>query len=134
MRPNVNEAKEIIRYLDDLKIRFSKDNMRGVLDRGGLRQIIADKKLNPREKVDRLRGALKTLRYPLITEKEDCFRQKLKNAGLPHSVLVSHSKYFEGNELKIDCTVRSFEELKHILAALSEKEGAVRDLLRIIKE
>lgn len=134
IRANINETKEIVQYLDDLKIIFSKRKMSDVLALEGLKKILANDELNPREKVDRLRDALKRLRYPLISEKEDGFRQKLKDAGLPNNVLVSHAKYFEGNELKIECKFKTAEELKSILAKISEKESVIRELLRIIKE
>lgn len=134
IRPNINETKEIVQYLDDLKIKFSKRRMSDVLALDGLEQILASGELNPREKVDRLRDALKRLRYPLISEKEDGFRQKLKGAGLPNSILVSHAKYFEGNELKIECKFKTVEELKSILAKISEKESVIRELLRIVRE
>jgi len=134
IKPNINETREIVQYLDDLKITFSKKTMRDLLALHGPAQILADDDLNPRGKVDRLRDCLRRLRYPLISEKEGCFRQKLKETGLPHNVSLSHSKYFEGNELKIECRVKTAEELKNILAKLAENDSQIRELLRIIKE
>jgi ParB-like chromosome segregation protein Spo0J len=131
---NTNEAKEAIRNLLDLKL-IKKIEMEELLLSDEISHIISDNKSNKRKKGEKLCSLIKSMRYPSIRMKEDEFDKSCRELKLDNDVRVNHSRYFEGDEIRI--TLKAFNEeklgdnLERLL--LNIRNGMFKKLFSIIK-
>jgi len=131
---NTNEAKEAIRNLLDLKL-IKKMEMEELLLSDEISHIISDNKSNKRQKGEKLCSLIKSMRYPSIRTKEDEFDKSCRELKLDNDVRVNHSRYFEGDEIRI--TLKAFNEeklgcnLERLL--LNIRNGMFKKLFSIIK-
>ena len=131
---NTNEAKEAIRNLLDLKL-IKKMEMEELLLSDEISHIISDNKSNKRQKGEKLCSLIKSMRYPSIRMKEDEFGKSCRELKLDNDVRVNHSRYFEGDEIRI--TLKAFNEeklgnnLERLL--LNIRNGMFKKLFSIIK-
>ena len=131
---NTNEAKEPIRNLLDLKL-IKKMEMEELLLSDEISHIISDNKSNKRQKGEKLCSLIKSMRYPSIRMKEDEFDKSCRELKLDNDVRVNHSRYFEGDEIRI--TLKAFNEeklggnLERLL--LNIRNGMFKKLFSIIK-
>ena len=131
---NTNEAKEAIRNLLDLKL-IKKMEMEELLLSDEISHIISDNKSNKRQKGEKLCSLIKSMRYPSISMKEDKFAKSCRELKLDNDVRVNHSRYFEGDEIRI--TLKAFNEeklggnLERLL--LNIRNGMFKKLFSIIK-
>ena len=131
---NTNEAKEAIRNLLDLKL-IKKMEMEELLLSDEISHIISDNKSNKRQKGEKLCSVIKSMRYPSIRTKEDEFDKSCRELKLDNDVRVNHSRYFEGDEIRI--TLKAFNEeklgcnLERLL--LNIRNGMFKKLFSIIK-
>jgi len=131
---NTNEAKEAIRNLLDLKL-IKKVEMKELLLSAEISHIISDNKSNKRQKGEKLCGLIKSMRYPSIRKREDEFDKLCRELKLDNDVRVNHSRYFEGDEIRI--TLKAFNEeklggnLERLL--LNIRNGMFKKLFSIIK-
>ena len=131
---NTNEAKEAIRNLLDLKL-IKKIEMEELLLSDEISHIISDNKSNKRKKGEKLCSLIKSMRYPSIRMKEDEFGKSCRELKLDNDVRVNHSRYFEGDEIRI--TLKAFNEeklgnnLERLL--LNIRNGMFKKLFSIIK-
>jgi hypothetical protein len=72
--------------------------------------IISDNKSNKRQRGESIYRLIKTMRYPVISKKEGEFDNFCRELGLDNDVRVNHSRYFEGDEIRI--TIKTSEEEK----------------------
>ncbi|MHC4267115.1 MAG: ParB/RepB/Spo0J family partition protein [Planctomycetota bacterium] len=108
---NINETKETIRNLLDLKL-IRKQGMAELLSSKEVTNILLDSKYNKRQKGERVCKLIKCMRYPAIIKKEDEFGVLCKELGIDNDVRVNHSKYFEGDEIRITIKASNEEKLK----------------------
>ena len=106
---NVNEAKETIRNLLDLK-QIKQMGMVELLSSKEISLIISDNKPNKRQRGERICRLIKTMRYPVISKKENEFDKLCKELCLDNDVRINHSRYFEGDEIRI--TIKASNEGK----------------------
>ena len=131
---NTNEAKEAIRNLLDLKL-IKKMEMEELLLSDEISHNISDNKSNKRQKGEKLCSLIKSMRYPSIRMKEDEFDKSCRELKLDNDVRVNHSRYFEGDEIRI--TLKAFNEeklggnLERLL--LNIRNGMFKKLFSIIK-
>ena len=131
---NTNEAKEAIRNLLDLKL-IKKIEMEELLLSDEISHIVSDNKHNNRQKGEKLCSLIKSMRYPSIRMKEDEFDKSCRELKLDNDVRVNHSRYFEGDEIRI--TLKAFNEeklgcnLERLL--LNIRNGMFKKLFSIIK-
>ncbi|MBT6046021.1 MAG: ParB N-terminal domain-containing protein [Candidatus Scalindua sp.] len=131
---NTNEAKEAIRNLLDLKL-IKKMEMEELLLSDEISHNISDNKSNKRQKGEKLCSLIKSMRYPSIRTKEDEFDKSCRELKLDNDVRVNHSRYFEGDEIRI--TLKAFNEeklgcnLERLL--LNIRNGMFKKLFSIIK-
>ncbi|MGR3303377.1 MAG: ParB/RepB/Spo0J family partition protein [Candidatus Scalindua sp.] len=132
---NVNEAKEIIRNLLDLKQIKNKEIVE-LLSSKEISLIISDNKPNKRQRGERICRLIKTMRYPVISKKEDEFDSSCRELGLDNDVRINHSRYFEGDEIRITIKASNEEKLKaNIEKLLSNlKNGTFKKIFSICKD
>ncbi len=66
--------------------------------------------LKKRQRGESIYRLIKTMRYPVISKKEGEFDNFCRELGLDNDVRVNHSRYFEGDEIRI--TIKTSEEEK----------------------
>ena len=114
---NINEAKETIRNLLDLKL-IRNQEISEILSSKEVTSILMDSKYNKRQKGERICKLIKHMRYPAISEKEDEFGLLCRELGMDNDVRVNHSKYFEGDDIRITIKASNEEKLKANLEKL----------------
>ena len=131
---NVNEAKETIRSLLDLK-QIKQTGMVELLSSKEIAHIISDNKSNKRQRGESIHRLIKTMRYPVISKKEDEFDNSCRELGLDNDVRVNHSRYFEGDEIRITIKASNEEKLSINIEKLllNLKNGVFKKIFSIIK-
>ena len=131
---NTNEAKETIRNLLDLKLikRLEIDEL---ISSSEIDQILSDRKSNKRQKGEKLYRLIKTMRYPSISMKENEFDKSCSELRLDNDVRINHSKYFEGDEIRITLKASNEEKLGNNLERLllNIRNGTFKKLFSIFK-
>ncbi|KHE93284.1 MAG: ParB N-terminal domain-containing protein [Candidatus Scalindua rubra] len=131
---NTNEAKEAIRNLLDLKLikRLEIDEF---LSSGEISHIISDTKSNKRQKGDKICKLIKSMRYPSISMKEEEFNKTCRAMRLDNDVRINHSRYFEGDEVRITLKASNEETLGNNLERLllNIRNGTFKKLFSMFK-
>ena len=63
------------------------------------------------------------MRYPVISKKEDEFDKSCSELGLDNDVRINHSRYFEGDEIRITIKVSNEEKLRANIEKLLSNIG-----------
>jgi hypothetical protein len=107
---STNEAKETIRNLLDLKL-IKQLEIDELLSSSEISHIISDSKSNKRQKGEKICRLIKSMRYPSISMKEDEFDKSCRALRLDSDVRINHSRYFEGDEIRITLKASNEEKL-----------------------
>lgn len=131
---NVNEAKETIRNLLDLK-QIKQMGMVELLSSEEISLIISDNKSKKRQRGERICRLIKTMRYPVINKKENEFDNSCRELGLDNDVRINHSRYFEGDEIRITIKASNEEKLRVSIEKLFSniKNGTFKKIFSIFK-
>ncbi len=131
---NTNEAKEAIRNLLDLKL-IKNVEIDELLSSSGISHVILDTKSNKRQKGEKICRLIKSMRYPSISMKEDEFDKSCSELRLDNDVRVNHSRYFEGDEIRITLKASNEEKLGNNLERLllNVRNGTFKKLFSIFK-
>lgn len=119
---NINETKETIRNLLDLK-QIKQMEMVELLSSKEISLITSDSKSNKRQRGERIYILIKSMRYPVISKKEDEFDESCSELGLDNDVRINHSRYFEGDEIRITIKVSNEEKLRSNIEKLLSNIG-----------
>lgn len=132
--PNLNETREIIGSLLDLKATL-RSSMPDILERPELREVLTDNRLPPRKRCQHLRQRLHRLRYPLLSTQERLFRETVQALSLPPRIEISSPPHFEGNSLTVRLFPRTDQELQALLSALQapERQEGLHTLFAILQ-
>ena len=114
---NINEAKETIRNLLDLKL-IRQLEISEILSSSEISHILSDSKSNKRQKGEKICRLIKSMRYPSISAKEDEFDKLCRAMRLDNDVRINHSRYFEGDEIRITLKASNEEKLGNNLERL----------------
>ncbi len=131
---NTNESKEAIRSLLDLKL-IRKIEIEELLSSSEISNVISDNKFNKRQKGEKVCRLIKYMRYPSISVKEDEFDKSCRELRLDNDVRVNHSRYFEGDEIRITLKASNEEKLGNNLERLlvNIRSGKFKKLFSIFK-
>lgn len=129
---NLNETKEVIKNLLDLK-QIKQVEITELMTSDDITGLVSDKKLNKRQRGERICKLIKYKRYPTICAQEDKFENACKDLGLDSNVKINHSRYFEGNDIQIIIKTSEEKKLKESLDKLSSNidNGNFKQLLHI---
>lgn len=119
---NINETKETIRNLLDLK-QIKQMEMVELLSSKEISLITSDSKSNKRQRGERIYTLIKSMRYPVVSKKEDEFDKSCSELGLDNDVRINHSRYFEGDEIRITIKVSNEEKLRANIEKLLSNIG-----------
>ena len=112
-----NTLKEVLTFLREISLRdglMAKEIIRGEMGR-----ITSDKDQSKVQRTQWVRGRLREMRYPGLTELQEAFREKSRGLGLSPKVSLQPPPYFEGDALRIEFRFRELDEFKEIIAKLS---------------
>ena len=106
-------ATEILNLLSDLTTRDGT-SVRVILENDEIKAIIDDENLSQNEKGERLREALRRLRYPMLSELEQNFKKYSDSLKMPGGAKITHPPYFEGDTLELKISFKDKKGLKYI--------------------
>jgi len=131
---NVNEAKETIRSMLDLK-QIKQMGIVELLSSEEITHIISNNKSNKRQKGESIYRLIKKMRYPVINKKEDEFNSSCRELGLDNDVRINHSRYFEGDEIRITIKASNEEKLRISIEKLLSniKNGTFKKIFSMFK-
>jgi ParB/RepB/Spo0J family partition protein len=131
---NVNEAKETIRNLLDLKL-IKRLEIAELLSSSEISHILSDSKSNKRQKGEKICRLIKSMRNPSISTKEDEFDKSCRAMRLDNDVRINHSRFFEGDEIRITLKVSNEEKLGNNLERLLSniRNGAFKKIFLLFK-
>jgi ParB/RepB/Spo0J family partition protein len=131
---NINEAKETIRNLLDLKL-IRQLEMAELLSSSEISHILSDSKSNKRQKGEKICRIIKSMRYPSISMKEAEFGKSCRAMRLDNDIRINHSRYFEGDEIRITLKVSNEEKLGNNLERLLSniRNGAFKKIFLLFK-
>jgi ParB/RepB/Spo0J family partition protein len=131
---NINEAKETIRNLLDLKL-IRQLEMAELLSLSEISHILSDSKSNKRQKGEKICRLIKSMRNPSISTKEDEFDKSCRAMRLDNDVRINHSRFFEGDEIRITLKASNEEKLGNNLERLLSniRNGAFKKIFLLFK-
>ncbi len=131
---NINEAKETIRNLLDLR-QIRQKSISELLTAGEISNILSDGKTNKRQKGETIYKLIKSMRYPTISKKEDEFTKSCKGLGLDNNVRITHSRFFEGDDIQITIKASDEEKLRSSMEKFlaNIKNGAFKRIFSVFR-
>lgn len=117
--PNLNETREILGYLLELKASL-RCSLQTLLARPELVAIREDALLSRRKRCQLLCYHLRLLRYPLLTQQEILFRKSVQALALPPNIDITHPPFFEGNTLTLTLRPKHLQEFQAMLSSLEQ--------------
>ena len=118
-KPGANLQREWIENLEDISTR-DEQSINDILCAARIRGIIDDPDKLPNLKASEFRGIIHHLRFPILSEWEDEFRQGLKELNWPKYIRLQHSPFFERSKLKIEIEFETKDEVKEAARILNE--------------
>lgn len=132
--PSLNECREIIDALLDLKVILKK-NIPEILRAPEIVEFLYAPGKPAKEKTRLLREQLRRLRFPRLSQLENQFDEQLKALSLNHPMQIRHAPYFEGNHLDIHLRATTNSDLNEALAQLhaAVRRGGFQPLFDLVK-
>jgi ParB family transcriptional regulator, chromosome partitioning protein len=123
---NVNQQKQLIGYLGDIK-QLSDVRILDILEDQAIRIIRYDNNLNKPQKVNAILKVLRTRISPRLIESEESFKKMLSRLNLPEGVRIVTPPYFESPDYQMVIQFRDGKELQEKIDRLSSTKG-IKDI------
>jgi ParB/RepB/Spo0J family partition protein len=126
-----NRQRELFNLFQDLA-RMSGSSLTGVAEKIQLEKILGEEIPTPVQ-TERVKLALKQLRFPRLTEVEENFKQILKKFKLPPQLSLAPYPFFEEAQFTIKFDFRDRAELEKRIAVLRRisQNPAIADLEKL---
>lgn len=111
-----NRQREILNLFQDLA-KMSDSSLTAIAEKIQLEKILQEDVPTP-VRTDRVKLALKQLRFPRLTEVEDHFKIILKKFKLPPQISLTPFPFFEENRFTVKFDFRNRAELEKLIAGL----------------
>ncbi len=131
LRPTASHQKELLSALKAISVMHDTD-MTAILESPDLSDIIENDAFDRKQKIQRLRQAVRKLRYPFISRFESHFKQQIQRMALPKGMALIAPRDFESPSYTFTIEFSNAIELRHhakTLASLSEN-SALKSILR----
>ena len=119
IRPSTNKLNELLSLLREISARDGL-SVEDILSRYQLLQVVADKGASSTDKVGALRQALKGIRLPQLTERQNHLASLIQGLELPDSAKVSADPYFENRTMKLEYQFKQPEELTSLIKKIQD--------------
>lgn len=123
---NINQQIQLIDYIIDLSHRSHK-SIPEFVENHPLQNICADTRLNNPQKAKAVLHLLRTERLPTLVEAEKAFNKNVSRLNLPEGARITHSRFFEAPDYRLEILFREGGELKQKLEHLCTTRG-IEDL------
>lgn len=117
LRLGKNRQREFVLLFSDVA-RLLKQSVQQLVDSPSIQDILAEEKLTPSQKVDRLKSWLWRQRYPRYADAQEAFESLLKKQRFPEGLFIQPPPYFEGERFSAAFQFATEEEFRDYLAAL----------------
>ncbi len=130
LRLGKNRQREFTLLLSDVA-RIKNISLLQLVELQQVKGVIAEQKLTPPQKAERLKQWLWQERYPRYTKARENFEALLKQAKLPTAVFIQAPPYFEGERFSAGFHFASEEEFEAYVAALQRllDAGLIRKIV-----
>ncbi len=113
-----NKLTSMIKLIDDLERGFDT-TLQDILENKKIRHILAKKPVHQRYKY--IKSYLLELRWPELNKLQKDWDSTLKKADLPSKIAVMVDPTFEADELQIQLTVSSIDDLQRLIVQIQQK-------------
>jgi ParB/RepB/Spo0J family partition protein len=126
-----NKQRELFEFLGELRA-LNGCEVFSVWDRSGAKAIHEDQRLSPQDQLAGIKSALRSLRYPRLSEHEKRFQKLRKSLKLPSGVKLDVPRYFEGSQIEIKMGADSPAKLREMVR-LSDRSLDRKELDQIFE-
>ncbi len=119
LRPGENRVKEIITFLREVSLRDGV-SIPSLLAKREIEEIITDQQ-NPRpQRLERLRKALKEMRFPRLTVMEKRFAGYKRSLSLPPQISLQPPAFFEGDQFRMELRFKDLGQFRELVGRLHQ--------------
>jgi len=120
-------------WLDEIALR-DRSRIRDVLGGKAMTDIVTDPRLGRADKLKRVKEQVRRLRLPRLAETEDAIRNKIQALKLVPEIHLSVPAGLEEGRLQVEFKATSHDELKRMVAKLSEaaETNSVREIFELL--
>ncbi len=122
LKYNTNKQVQFIDILDDIMDADGLDAA-SILADEPIAVILEQASDNPPQAAARLLDRLRERRFPSLAAAEQIFRRTVAAADLPRGVVVTHPRFFEGTDFRLEIRYRDGRELRDMVDALRRNPG-----------
>jgi len=120
-----NHLRDIMDWLEEIALR-DRSRVCDVLGSKAITDIKTDPRLGRADKVKRIKEHLRRSRFPRLAETEDAIRAKIQALNLHPEIRLSVPPSLEEGRLRVEFSATNHEELKRLIAKLTEaKENSI---------
>jgi ParB family chromosome partitioning protein len=123
LRPGENRVKEIISFLQEISLR-DRMPIASLFVRGDVAEALNDMETPRPQRIERLRGILKRMRFPRLTAMEEKFAAYKRSLSLPPRISFLPPPFFEGEEFRMELRFKDFRSFRELAAKLHEIAAA----------
>lgn len=114
-----NKQKEILEDILEIALKNAIPAEK-VLNSEEILEVVHSEKLPSLQKADKVRLLLKRKRYPHLYAWKEAFESCLKKAGWPKGISISHSPFFEDEDVSVQFKFKNEKEFNTHLMKLQE--------------
>ncbi len=108
---SLNVQRELLQMITEISHRDGI-SIPQLLNRADLKALMDDGDLPVPQKVQRLRGLLKRMRYPAVSRAEEAYRHALKQVQLDPRIQLQPPRFFEGKTYRLTLSIESRRQLR----------------------
>jgi ParB family chromosome partitioning protein len=130
-----NKQKELLEFLIEISKR-DKIPVQKILASEAIAHVIHSTALSPPQKADKIRFLLRERRYPTFSAQEEAFESSLKEMEWPGDIAITHTPFYEGEDLSVRFTFKDSAEFNEKINKLQKIASAnqISELLRSISD
>jgi ParB/RepB/Spo0J family partition protein len=117
LKLNENILKEFLIFLDEL-MRREGISLPLILEQAGVLEVVKDDGISKHQRTQRVRKAIWTERYPMLSRMKEEFEGLKKELHLPPEISLKHSPYFEEEGLRVSFRFSEAKKFKEVIKRL----------------
>ena len=122
-----NRQKELFDLLDELRQAAGQaqgqKRVTNLWEQAGVASVDGDESLPPSDRFHRLLEGLRRLRFPLLSQYEERYKQLKLELGIPPQIQLHAPRFFEGDRISVAFSFRNPEELRDLAGRLHKIAG-----------
>ena len=128
-----NHLRDLMDWLEEISLRDGLQ-VRRILGDGAIAALESDPRLGRADKLKRIKDQIRRWRYPRLAQTEDSIRALIQELRLHPAIRLTVPAGLEGGQLRVEFDASSQDELRRLVAKLSEAAGkeAVREIFALL--